>query len=116
MFSKSAFTGTRVFLKSQAPLTFPGMRSTARHWLQSSMGIKWCTAAANASQGEVPAKPAAGACLGGSSILPLNSIESMTFTIDRSRKSSWYTRGTQIKRELYRLPDEHLYAIVPAQA
>src|SRR5438309_872590 len=104
MFSKSAFTGTRVFLKSQAPLTFPGMRSTAGHWLQSSMGIKWCTAAANATQGEVPAKPPARACLGGSSILSLATIESMTCTEDRSRQSGWYARGTQITRHLYRLP------------
>src|SRR5438093_451163 len=36
-FSKSAFTDTRVPLNSHAPLTFPGVRSTAGHWLQSSM-------------------------------------------------------------------------------
>jgi hypothetical protein len=36
-FSNSALTGTRVLLKSQAPPTFPGTRSTAGHLLQSSM-------------------------------------------------------------------------------
>jgi hypothetical protein len=34
-FSKSALTGTRVPLKTQAPLTLPGFRSTAGQWLQS---------------------------------------------------------------------------------
>jgi hypothetical protein len=36
-FSNSAGTGTRVFVKSHSPLTFPGVRSTAAHVLQSSM-------------------------------------------------------------------------------
>src|SRR5208282_2968429 len=36
-FSNSAATGTRVPLKSQAPLTFPGTRSTAEQLLQSSI-------------------------------------------------------------------------------
>jgi hypothetical protein len=36
-FSNSAFTGTRVPLNSHTPPTFPGTRSTAGHWLQSSM-------------------------------------------------------------------------------
>ena len=36
-FSKSARTGTRVFLNTQAPLTLPGTRSTAAHWAQSSI-------------------------------------------------------------------------------
>ena len=30
-------TGTRVPLNSHSPLTLPGTRSTAGHWLQSSM-------------------------------------------------------------------------------
>jgi acetolactate synthase regulatory subunit len=33
-FSNKARTGTRVPLNSQSPLTLPGMRSTAGHWLQ----------------------------------------------------------------------------------
>jgi hypothetical protein len=36
-FSKSALTGTRLPLKSHAPLTLSARRSTAEHWLQSSM-------------------------------------------------------------------------------
>lgn len=36
-FSNSAFTGTRVPLNSQTPLTFPGIRSTAAHCDQLSM-------------------------------------------------------------------------------
>lgn len=40
-FSKSARTGTRVPLKSQTPLAFPGTRSTAEHFDQSSMGPLW---------------------------------------------------------------------------
>jgi len=36
-FSKSARTGTRVFLNTQAPLTLPGTRSTAVHCVQSSI-------------------------------------------------------------------------------
>src|SRR5208282_1357631 len=36
-FSNSALTGTRVFLNSHSPLTFSGERSTAGHWLQSSI-------------------------------------------------------------------------------
>jgi len=35
-FAKRACTGTRVPLKTQAPLTFPGVRSTTGHWFQSS--------------------------------------------------------------------------------
>jgi hypothetical protein len=38
-FSNSARTGTRVLLKSQAPPTFPGTRSTAGHLLQSNMRV-----------------------------------------------------------------------------
>jgi hypothetical protein len=36
-FSKSAETGTRVPLNTHAPLTLPGTRSTAEHWVQSNM-------------------------------------------------------------------------------
>src|SRR5205814_3444252 len=36
-FSKSACTGTRVPLNSQAPLTLPGTRSTAAQFVQSNM-------------------------------------------------------------------------------
>jgi len=36
-FSNSAFTGTRVPLKTHAPLTFSGERSTAGHEVQSSI-------------------------------------------------------------------------------
>src|SRR6266478_330985 len=36
-FSKSACTGTRVPLNTQAPLTLPGTRSTAAHFVQSNM-------------------------------------------------------------------------------
>jgi hypothetical protein len=45
---KQAFTGMRVPLKIQAPLSLPASRSTASHWLQSSMTrlyrrIRWAT-------------------------------------------------------------------------
>jgi hypothetical protein len=36
-FSNNAATGTRVPLNSHAPLTFPAVRSTAAHLLQSNM-------------------------------------------------------------------------------
>src|SRR2546422_11278407 len=39
-FSKSACTGTRVPLNTQAPLTLPGTRSTAAHFVQSNMPRK----------------------------------------------------------------------------
>src|SRR6266480_5075120 len=39
-FSKSACTGTRVPLNTQAPLTLPGTRSTAAHFDQSNMHRK----------------------------------------------------------------------------
>src|SRR5262249_15437328 len=39
-FSKSAFTGTRVPRNTQAPLTFPGARSTAGQDDQSNMGLR----------------------------------------------------------------------------
>jgi len=32
-------TGIRVFLKTHAPLTLPGMLSTAGHWDQSSVAM-----------------------------------------------------------------------------
>src|SRR6266850_629143 len=38
-FSKTTATGVRVPLNTQAPLTLPGMLSTARHWDQSSEAI-----------------------------------------------------------------------------
>lgn len=39
-FSNSACTGTRVPLKTQAPLTLPGTRSTTAHFVQSNMHRK----------------------------------------------------------------------------
>src|SRR5437867_4249077 len=39
-FSKSACTGTRVPLNTHAPLTLPGTRSTAAHFVQSDMHRK----------------------------------------------------------------------------
>src|SRR2546425_10090204 len=39
-FSKSACTGTRVPLNTHAPLTLPGTRSTAAHFVQSNMHRK----------------------------------------------------------------------------
>lgn len=39
-FAKSAATGTRVPLKTHAPLTLPGTRSTAEHSVQSNMRHK----------------------------------------------------------------------------
>src|SRR5208282_4635190 len=39
-FSKMTETGIRVPRSTQAPLTFPGMLSTAGHWDQSSAGIQ----------------------------------------------------------------------------
>jgi hypothetical protein len=39
-FSKTVATGMRVPRKTQAPLTFPGMLSTAGHWDQSSADMK----------------------------------------------------------------------------
>jgi hypothetical protein len=39
-FSKTVATGMRVPLKTQAPLTFPGMLSTDGHWDQSSADMK----------------------------------------------------------------------------
>ena len=49
-FSNSARTGTRVPLKSQTPLTFPGTRSTAEHSDQLSMLRPWSRPRRNASQ------------------------------------------------------------------
>ena len=36
-FSKSARAGTRVFLNTQTPLTLPGIRLIAAHWVQSNI-------------------------------------------------------------------------------
>src|SRR5947207_11386034 len=40
--SKTTDTGMRVFLNTHAPLTLPGMLSTAGHWDQSSTAIFQC--------------------------------------------------------------------------
>ena len=60
-FSNSAATGTRVPLKSQAPLTFPGTRSTAAQLLQSSMTSRYLCFPKRARIESVPLSPGSGA-------------------------------------------------------
>lgn len=59
-FSNSACTGTRVPLKSQTPLTFPGIRSTAEHYDPLSMIGEGRRAWPNASRASMRALPSFG--------------------------------------------------------